>query len=90
MARPGVTVGDWITHISNTGPNKCLSLRIENAVKDNPFKEHYLECMKAAETGKKEFEKPGKFIECKEMIDNFADEKIKVEFKGHSILFTWE
>ena len=90
MARPGVTVGDWLTHISNTGPNKSLSIRIENAVKDNQFKEYYLECMKAAEAGKKEFEKAGKFIECKEMIKDFDDEKIKVEFKGHSIVFSWE
>lgn len=89
MAGPGIKIGDWLTHISNTGPNKSLSIRIEHAIRDNEFKEYYLECMKAAEAGKKEFRKEGRFVPCQDMIDNFDDENIKVEFHVYSIVFSW-
>lgn len=90
MARPGVTVGDWLKHISDVGPVKGLRIRIELAVQENPFKDSYLECLKAAEEGSKQLIKEGKFQKCQEMIDDFEEHRVVLEFFDDFMIFSWE
>lgn len=89
MANPGITLGDWLSQISENGVNKALRTRFEREVAGNPFEEYYLECLDSAEAGNRELRKIGSFAECKKMVDDFDSEGVKVDFKGDVLVFSW-
>ena len=89
MAKLGISIGQMLSHVATKGPSEKMRRRIDNAVEDSPYKEDCMNCLKAAEEGKKFYKKYGKFAECNQMVTDLAKEDVIVNFTDGYMIFSW-